>query len=237
MQPRCGCAPGATGSRRRPRPPRRRGSEAAAHAGRARGRARADRDPRLDRVVALLRARRRSPTAIRRCEAIRERGRGQPRGGRGRAEPLAGLHAMEGRFDEARELLAAQRRRVRGARADAQLGRVAPRRDRGAARRRRGRRRAHPAHGVRGARGDGRPGAALDDGGVPRRRRCSPRARDDEAERFAEISAELAATTTTCSRRPCGAACGRSSSRGAAGSTRPSSSRGRRWRWPRRPTS
>ena len=71
---RCGCVPGTTGSRRGRRRPRRLGGGGGARAAR-RPRARADRHPRLDRVVAVLRADA-GRAAIERCEADPRRGRG-----------------------------------------------------------------------------------------------------------------------------------------------------------------
>ena len=68
-------------------------------------RARANRDPRVDRVVAVLRARRRwrrRSTAARRSA---RRSEGNLQATADVLKPLAGLHAMEGRFEEARSLL------------------------------------------------------------------------------------------------------------------------------------
>ena len=60
-----------------------------------------------------------------------------------------------------------ERRSVRGARPDAELGRLAPRGDGGAARRRPGCGRADPPPRLRKARADGREGAPVHDGGLP----------------------------------------------------------------------
>ena len=133
------------------------------------------------------------PRAIRRCEAIRAEVEGNLAATADVLQPLAGLHAMEGRFDEARELLRGERRRLRGARADAELGRLAPRRDGGDARRRRRAPRSGSLRKGYAALEEMGDRALLSTTAAYLGQALLAQGRDDEAERFAELSAELAA--------------------------------------------
>ena len=130
--------------------------------------------------------------AIDRCEEIRVEVAGNQAADAWALRSLAGLHAMDGSFDEARERLAVANaifNELGQTRNSAAYGHRRNRRD---ARRRPGRGREASALGVRRARGDGRQGVPSHDGRAP-----GPGAlragRADEALRFTQISEDLAA--------------------------------------------
>ena len=104
---------------------------------------------------------------IRRCEAILAEVEANLAATADVLQPLAGLHAMQGRFDEARELLATSDAAFEelGLTLSSAVSHHAA--DGGAARGRCRCRGAEPAQGLRDARGDGRPCAALHHGRVP----------------------------------------------------------------------
>ncbi len=103
-RPRCACAPGATGSRAAPKRPRRRGTRP-----RRTPRSAGAEHERTETLLWIASSLFFGPApvagAIRRCEAIRADVEGNLAAVAEVLQPLAGLHAMEGRFDRARELL------------------------------------------------------------------------------------------------------------------------------------
>ena len=185
----------------------------------------------LDRLVAVLRPHARD----RRHPALR----GHPRRGRAatsRPPPTCCSRSPAprdaGPLRRGARAAGHERRGLRGARTHSQLGRVAPRRDGRAARRRSRRRRAAAC-----ARATPRSRRWATERCSPRRRRssgrrCSPRAATEEAEGLAELSAELAAGDDLITQvlwRGVRASVPR---RRAAGSRRLSDSRARRSRSP-----
>ena len=119
---------------------------------------------------------------------------------------LGSLHAMNGRYDLGRSLLATEQRRLRGSRPDPERGDLAERGRHGALGRRCGRGRDEPAHGLRRARADGREGVPLDDGRVPRARGLRPgphrRGRRARAAEREPHRARRPADTAPLARRP-----------------------------------
>ena len=169
--------------------------------------------------------------AIERCEAIREEVRGNLHATADVLQPLAGLHAMEGRFDEARALLATS---------DAAFEELGLTLSSAVS---------HHAAMVELLAGDPaaaerhlRKGyAALEEMGDKAvlsttaaflGQALLAQGDDEEAGRFAELSAELAGDDDMLTQSDVARRAGARFSRGAAGSRRPSGSRGRRSRWP-----
>ena len=165
------------------------------------------------------------PEAIERCEAIRAEVEGNLVATADVLQPLAGPARDGGPLRRGARAARGQRRRVRGARADAQLGRLAPRRDGGAARGRPGGRGACLRKGYAALEEMG-DRALLSTTAAFLGQALLAQGREEEAERFAELSAELAAdddVLTQAMWRGVRAA----SSPGAAGSPRRSGSRAR----------
>ena len=136
------------------------------------------------------------PEAVRTCSGAARRAPGAPTFEAGLGTTLAGLRAMEGRFDEARELYPSSvavyeefglrfRRAVRTI-VGAQIESLAGDPRRGGAR---------AAHRLPDARGDGRARGPLDGGGLPRRRPVVRRARSRRRSGSSRSRAETAAET------------------------------------------
>ena len=129
---------------------------------------------------------------IRRCEEIRAEVVGNPGSEAWALRSLAGLHAMVGRFELARTLLAEANADLRGAGADPILLGFGSRRDRRAPGRRSRRRRRAPPRRIRCARENGRPGIPPDHGCVSGRGALRAGARRGRRP-LTEISERLAA--------------------------------------------